>query len=264
MQIITISPADVDFGERLRGIDDDYAALIGAAIAQNGQRSPIEVRPRQPDGKWPLITGAHRVRGAILEGLTEIDAIVRDVTAQQAELMEIDENLTRHDLNELDRAIFLARRKELYEDLYPAAKAGGNRRKISNDKFVAKLVSFTEDTAEKLGCSRKSIERAVRRANDIPSDVLAQIKGTWIARKGIHLDALVRLTNEEQRLVVAQVLSRGATTLADAISSVRGQREARVDVPTADFEKLKRVYLAADVTAQARFRTWVAKHGRGQ
>ena len=62
---------------------------------------------------------------------------------------------------------------------------------------------------------------------------------------------------------MAQVLSRGATKLTDAIASVRGaERAARKDIPTADFEKLKRLYLAADVTAQGRFRAWFAKQGR--
>jgi ParB family transcriptional regulator, chromosome partitioning protein len=41
-------------------------------------------------------------------------------------LREIDENLVRTDLNLLERAEHLLRRKELYERLHPETRKGGN------------------------------------------------------------------------------------------------------------------------------------------
>jgi len=68
----------------------------------------------------------------------------------KADLVEIDENLIRHDLTILERAEQLQKRKTLYEELYPEAiKRGpgrGHRETKRND-----FVSFSSDTASKVG-----------------------------------------------------------------------------------------------------------------
>ncbi|MFT8922597.1 hypothetical protein [Acetobacter sp.] len=44
LSVVSIPLADIDVGERLRGIDDDAAAVIAASMQEQGQRTPIEVR----------------------------------------------------------------------------------------------------------------------------------------------------------------------------------------------------------------------------
>lgn len=42
--VVSIPLADIDVGERLRGVDVDAAAVIAASMQEQGQRTPIEVR----------------------------------------------------------------------------------------------------------------------------------------------------------------------------------------------------------------------------
>jgi ParB family chromosome partitioning protein len=257
MDVIAIPVIDVDPGKRLRPIDEDHAQAIGAVMAQNGQQMPIEVQPQRADGKWPLISGGHRLRGAELWELPTIEAVVRDVDDMEALLLQIDENLFRHDLNALDRSVFLARRKALYLELHPEAKAGGARQKGQKPKFGFLFPSFADATAEKLGFSKTSINRAIDRANGLSDEVKALIGTSWIAQRGAYLDAIKVLTSAEQRDVVRLLLERAEAgdtlTVASAIRTVKNIQPARKDITEADFQKLMRVWKRCSLEVQGKF-----------
>ena len=262
MNIITLPVAQIDPGERLRPVDDDYARMIGASMATSGQRAPIEVLPARSDGTYPLIAGAHRLRGAVLNEIDTVACIVRDVSSLQAEQLELEENLIRHDLNALDRAVFLARLKEIYESAQPAAKVGAAGRARQNDKIVVLVRSFSEVTAEKLGWSRRSVERAVARVRDIMPDVMSRVRGTWIARRGAHLDAIARLEAAEQRAVVELLLKDAdgaeAMSVADALAVVRHAPATRADDAAAQTNKLLRAWNSAGPKVRDDFLAFLA------
>lgn len=267
MKIVNIAVDQIDGSGRLRPVDEDYAAMIGASMAQNGQYAPVLVMAAGEGGKYRLIFGAHRLRGAQIAGLTEVAAIIRDVDGMHALLLETDENLTRHELNELDRAVFIDRRKTIYDELYPETKAGAARWKGQSDKFVVLMKSFSEATAEKLGCSTRSVERAVARARHISSEVRALLAGTWVARRGAHLDAIGRLTSDEQMAVARLLIAPRADdeaqmTVAETLRIVRQVPAARVDVTERDFKKLLRLWQRSDISARAKFRRHLAAEDR--
>ncbi len=269
MEIVTLSVTSIDASDRLRPIDDDYAAMIGASMAEYGQRAPIEVLPANADGRYRLISGGHRWRGAQLAGLETVAAIVRDVDHLQADLLEIDENLTRHELNPFDEAVFLARRKEIWVELYPETKQGKAKKK--NDKFVVLFESFATATADKLGVSVRTIERRTRRHDHIFADVRDMIAGTWIARRGAYLDAIVALDAAEQRAVVQLLLRPTAdgteVAISEAIRQVRQAPDVRPDPAEEDYKKLLRMWARADVAAKQRFRVFLSNEiaeGRGR
>jgi ParB family chromosome partitioning protein len=265
MDIITLPVAQIDAGERMRPVDDDYARMIGASMAGTGQRAPIEVLPAQPDGRYPLIAGAHRLRGAVLNGIETMLCVVRDVSDLQAETLELEENLMRHDLNALDRAVFLARLKEIYEANNPGAKNGAAGRARQNDKIVLLVRSFTDVQAEKLGWSKRSVARAVARVRDIMPDVMARVRGTWIARRGAYLDAIARLEAAEQRSVVDLLLKdvdgTECPTVAEALRVVRQMPQAPADDAATQFNKLARAWKNAEPKVRDEFIAFLAvKH----
>ena len=83
---------------------------LAASIEKHGVMQPIVIRPID-DEKFPyeIIAGERRWRAAQLAGLTEIPAIVRDLTDQVAIALALIENIQRQDLNPIDQAMALQR-----------------------------------------------------------------------------------------------------------------------------------------------------------
>ena len=73
---------------------------------------------------YRLIAGYHRYLACKSLGWQDIPANIVTLDALRAELAEIDENLQRQELTVLERAEQLARRKNIYEEVYPQTKRG--------------------------------------------------------------------------------------------------------------------------------------------
>lgn len=92
-------------------MSDQGIERLAESIRQNGIIQPVVVRPAtkslgaQDAVKYELIAGERRVRAARAAGLTEIPAIVRDVTEQQSLELALVENIQREGLNPIDRAL---------------------------------------------------------------------------------------------------------------------------------------------------------------
>lgn len=231
--IETIDVDSIEVGDRLRAVDEAQAQLLAENIERTGRlRQPIEVR-RLKDGRHRLIAGAHRLWAVRSLGWTTVEAAIWQCSDDEARLLEIDENLVRHELNPLDRAVFLAERKAVYERLHPETKrgvAGGKARQGSANE----IVSFARDTAERCGITERAVQYAVRIAVGLAPEVRTRIAGTWLARKQSELLALAKLPPQEQEAVVALLLDDGAAPkrVQDAAAVVEG-RSAPAEDPTA-------------------------------
>jgi len=199
-----ISIADIDTGFRLRAVDDGYAAMLAENIRETGRlRQPIEVRTAKSGG-FRLIAGAHRLAACTLLEWSAIPAFVFEATEDEARLAEIDENLVRHELNPLDRATFLFERKTVYERLNPEAAKGGDRgnQHTGGKARLSEIVSFSRDTAERVGLTERTIQLAVKIATGLAPDVKGAVAGTAIAKTQAELLALAKLGPAEQRAVL--------------------------------------------------------------
>jgi ParB family chromosome partitioning protein len=112
-----------------------------------------------------LVAGRHRIEAAKSLGWTEIDANAEDIGDDLAEMAMIDENLKRHDLEPAELFVTLARRKVLYEMMFPETKNGGDRKSVRNN---CELIDsepgerFTAATAKVTGKSDLSVSRRDR------------------------------------------------------------------------------------------------------
>ena len=260
MNILSIPLDQIDAGGRLRPIDLDYAQLIASSMAERGQMTPIEVRPAAGARPLPyvLVAGAHRLAGAALAGLTAIDAVVFEGSELEAALREIDENLIRHELKELDRATFLARRKAVYEEMHPETKRGGKREKGANRQFGA--LTFSVAAQEKLGLSERTIERAVARFNRLTPDVREAIGGLWIADHGAQLDALARLSPSlQQRVAETLVQFPGMSSVSEALAHVEGRDVQAPDPADVRLDAFHRLWRRMTAGERRQVRDFVVK-----
>ena len=163
---------EIKVTNRKRQADSEKVKELSESIKTIGLLNPISVS-KDIDG-FRLIAGLHRLTACKLLNWTEIQANIMELDIINSELAEIDENLIRCELHYIDRAEMLKRRQEIYEELYPEAKAEEKRKiGIKNLKQftgaetvsapVAELEteSFTADTAKKTGLSDRTIRQGL-------------------------------------------------------------------------------------------------------
>jgi N6-adenosine-specific RNA methylase IME4 len=200
---MTLAIDSITIGERKRQAHDVQA--LAESIATLGLLQPIVVTPQ--NGAYHLVAGYHRLLACRSLGWTTIDAIVLGGDDLLVELAEIDENLIRNELSYLERAEHLARRKEIYEALYPEAKKGlyGHKGTQVITKAENEIVSFSEDTATKTGLTPRSIQYDVQIATQIAPDVRDAIRGSPLAYSKQDLLVLARQEPDIQRQIVEHI-----------------------------------------------------------
>ena len=146
---------------------------LARSIAAVGLMNPITVTQDNT-----LIAGLHRLEAAKLLGWTEIECTVSDADGLQAELAEIDENFVRAGLSHRELGDLLLRRKELYEAIHPETRQGQrNGQTAKNDNLtVLAAKPFSEDTADKLGISKRTVERLGQTAANLNPEAKKTIR----------------------------------------------------------------------------------------
>jgi ParB family transcriptional regulator, chromosome partitioning protein len=269
--------AAISVGSRLRQLREPIVRELMDSISMLGLREPISVSTGlgQREGGGPevvtfaLVVGRHRLEACRRLGRTEIEANILQLDEAECKLWEIDENLCRAELSQLERAEHLLKRKEIFEKRYPSAKAGvmralGMNRALGrnvDDNNVAN-VAFTADTEKKTGLGQRKIQRALRRADGISTAVRDRIRDrAGIANSGVELDTLAALRPSDQEMVVGLVEKgeafsvREATRLLALPAKNVTKAEAREEQ---EFERLMLAWKRAGTAARRRFLTETA------
>lgn len=239
-----IQISEIDDTVRLRPLNLEWVADLSEQISQAGQKTAIEVVTiKSGKFKFKLSAGGHRVAAFRILGLTTIRADIYQIGGKNAEfereLAEIDENLQRLELNALDRAVFIGRRKEIYEKLNPETKhgvAGANARHGSaNDKM-----SFAKSTAEKMKRNEKLVQRACRIYDGISAAARKRIANTPLALKEGELYQLTYHSPENQTKILDMCLRADdpVPSIKLAGDIIDGHVAKKPSAADADFEKL--------------------------
>ena len=130
-----------------------HSPLIRTSI-QGLDRGSRSRRPRISSG-----SGHQTIRAEVYDSLSD----------DEAELIQIDENLIRANLSDAERILHVARRKELYEKLHPETKHGGDRRSAGarSSSQNENLKAFVADIAVRTGKGRSTVARDVTRAKKV-------------------------------------------------------------------------------------------------
>lgn len=214
-------PVDkVRIGDRLRrSARPERVAALADSIGDIGLQHPISVIEKSFtkddavnfETGYLLVAGLHRLEAHNLLGLVEIEATVMTLDEVKRQLWEIDENLCRADLTELEQSEHLVKRQQIYEWWKPETKqhvAGAVAKHAAADFAVAP--SFVADTAEKTGISERTIRQSARRAKKIDAKVRDRIRDKpEIADSGVELDALADLPSAEKQNMAVSLVEAG-------------------------------------------------------
>jgi len=210
--------------KRLRDINTDKVKELADSIKEVGLLSPVLVTKDNV-----LVAGNHRIEAYKLLGKEEIEANIIDKTTLLIELAEIDENLIRNELHFIEEGNHLSRRKEIYEELYPKTKQGGDRKSTEIKQRLAPLEkpSFVTDTASKTGKSERTVREELQISNNISQELKKQIKEIDIGKK----DALkISRMEPEAQIKVVEKLIDGAKSVVDANRLIRKEEVHEVPI----------------------------------
>ncbi len=226
MKTVEVPIAKIQVSPSRRKTTPDNVKAVADSIQEIGLQHPIGLTK-----SFQLIHGRNRLEAYQLLGHAKIPAIIHDLDDLHAELAEIDENIAHNPLTAVEQTKALARRKEIYEALHPERKAGAKQGKKDAGKKEPgdKAVSFAEETAQKTGKSRRTVQRDVAIGEAISDEVAELIKDTPVADNKSELKKLAKLEPEEQKLV-AQMLADGEVeTVSEAITSHDGVKQEPVE-----------------------------------
>lgn len=103
MQLLDLELIVAAEGQPRKTFYDDTLEELAQSIKERGVLQPIIVRP-MPDGKYQIVMGERRYRASKLAGLTQIPAIIRDLSDEDTAADALLENFQREDLNAIERA----------------------------------------------------------------------------------------------------------------------------------------------------------------
>jgi ParB family chromosome partitioning protein len=93
-------------------IDDAELQELSESILAVGLLQPILITPRGE--RYEVVAGDRRFKAHQRAGMSEIDAIVRDMSPEEVALLRATENLSRKDLTPVEEARIYARLNEKY------------------------------------------------------------------------------------------------------------------------------------------------------
>jgi modification methylase len=214
-EVHNISIASIKVGKRMRPLGD-IAALV-ESIKEVGLLNPILITQGRR-----LISGLHRLAAFKALGRTRIPCILLNVSQQEAQLREIDENLARNDLTLLERAEHLHRRKQLYEELHPERRHGGNRgnQHTGGKSCQDTNLKFCQTAAVLTGKSATTVHRLVRIAKLLTPETKELLCGTGWANNQQALMKLCKMPPDMQERVARKAANGESTDICDALDRI--------------------------------------------
>lgn len=236
--IETIRLDQIDLSRKFKGRKLNKAKVqeLAESIQRVGLMQPVVVTR---NGKIRLVAGEHRINAVQLLGWEEIPCrVYPEMERDQAEAMEISENLIRNDGTVLEQSLGWARLKDLQEAAGLARKNGGDRKSEGQNEHLNQS-SFVAQTQEVTGKSRQQIQRYISVGAELNSrpkvvqaleeagytdeqDALRKLVGPKSTRlteaqqlKAIQLAQEIEAENKEEKrkLGPGQALKRGIATM---------------------------------------------------
>lgn len=101
---IRLSDIEPNRGQPRKHFDEDALEELAESIRQHGILQPLVVRSVPGVGTYQLVAGERRWRAARMAGLSEVPAVIRELSDHEAMEIAMIENLQREDLNAVEEA----------------------------------------------------------------------------------------------------------------------------------------------------------------
>ena len=175
---------------------------LAASIKATGLIQPLIVRPVAGfPHQFEVVAGERRFRAAQLAGLADIPAIIRELSDQEALAVSLIENIQREELSPADEARALKR-------------------------LIEEFALTHEQVAHAIGRSRAAVSNLLRLL-DLPAEVTTMIESRALSMG--HARALLGLTDDAERVRLAQLIATRQWSVRETESQVRKAAQTRIE-----------------------------------
>ena len=183
---VRLSEIEPNLSQPRKEFDEEALSELADSIGAHGVLQPLLIRPTQ-NGMYQIVAGERRWRAARMAGLTEVPALIRELTDEETDQMALIENLQREDLNAVETA-------------------EGYRR------LMDKYGMTQEQLSEAVGKSRPAVANTLRILN-LPKEVLPLVSGGKLSAG--HAKAILSAP-EEKRTELANAIVAGELSVREA------------------------------------------------
>lgn len=184
----TVKISDIEPNKNQPRKEFNQAALeqLADSIREHGVIQPLILRPLSSGG-YQIVAGERRYRASRMAGLTEVPAVVRELSDTETMEFALIENLQREDLNPIEEAL-------------------GYKELMDNYHFTQ------EEVSKSVGKSRPAIANALRLLN-LPEEVIGYVRQGRLSSG--HARAILALETEEEMLDIADKAIKNNFTVRD-------------------------------------------------
>ena len=185
-----IKIANIDVGNFAvrEKFDDAHVKEIAKSLKIDGQWNPIIVRPKE-DGRYELIAGHYRLQASKELGWEEIEATVKDLSDDDADILSLKTNLMHSDMSATEKG------------------------KVIN-KIITKYGTTQTELSKRLGISKRQIGRFLTLALSLHKDVSTALSNNEINYGVASVIGSLNLPNQPKFLEI--ILERRISSPEDA------------------------------------------------
>ena len=205
--------------------NDEQMSELVKSVSENGILVPVLVRPHPNGHGYEMISGHRRMNAAMVNGQEKIQAIVRELTDDQATIIMVDSNIQRENILPTERGF--AYKMKLDAMIRQSGRPKDNGSQVGNHLKGKKSI---EVLAEE---ERKSKNHRFIRLTELIEPLRDMVDGIRSDGKKIAFNPAVELSylsKENQQLVVKNIEGLDLTpSHAQTIRMKELSRENRLD-----------------------------------
>lgn len=219
LNTIPIREIEPDKDQPRKSFEGEALAELARSINEHGVLQPIMVRPA-PSGGYKIIAGERRWRAARQAGLTEIPAIIKEVSDAEAMEIALIENLQREDLDPVEEA-------------------------LGYKQLMERCNLTQEQAAEKLARSRSAVANSLRILS-LADDILELLKLGSLSSG--HAKAILSIQDQDLQSQAAKIIVEEKLNVRQAEALAKKIQKT----PKANIKQQIRATIAAEVEISLR------------
>ena len=207
--------------------NDEQMSELVKSVSENGILVPVLVRPHPNGHGYEMISGHRRMNAAMVNGQEKIQAIVRELTDDQATIIMVDSNIQRENILPTERGF--AYKMKLDAMIRQSGRPKDNGSQVGNHLKGKKSIEVLAEEERK---SKNQIHRFLR-LTELIEPLRDMVDGIRSDGKKIAFNPAVELSylsKENQQLVVKNIEGLDLTpSHAQTIRMKELSRENRLD-----------------------------------